>query len=72
MAGQGFRKVRACLKEYGPAFRTRPRTIGGILACRHCGYQIAIHEQLETELADRCPHGASPGKCPVIQCANHV
>jgi hypothetical protein len=49
MAGQGFRKVRECLKTHGAAFRERPRTIAGMATCRSCGYRIDLHEQLDAD-----------------------
>ena len=69
MAGQGYAKVRKCLHDYGPGFRKQPVQKDGLLWCRGCGYQIALHEKLERQ-ALACPHGGQPDECPVLGCGN--
>ncbi len=46
MAGQGNRVVRECINRFGWSFRAHPKMDMRIAWCRHCGYQVKLHEDV--------------------------
>jgi len=56
MRGRGYTKVPLCLEAHGKGFWFKPRRTFGLSWCRHCGYQVRLHVELESAaLAEGAP-----------------